>query len=68
VRHTVDALFRTSEALRRRVEELEGVLAELHGALKMANDQNLYLAKRVRRLENALGSEGRDEVHEEGEV
>jgi hypothetical protein len=54
MRVRAEALFQSAEALRKRVEELEQVVAEMHGALRMANDSNLYLAKRVRELEDRL--------------
>jgi predicted nuclease with TOPRIM domain len=56
VRVRSESLFQSAEALRKRVEELEQVVAEMHGALRMANDNNLYLAKRVKELEDRLGA------------
>lgn len=47
-----DALFQTTEALRKRVEALEVSNAALHVALLRANEEIALLASRVKYLEN----------------
>jgi hypothetical protein len=49
-----DALFQTTEALRKRVEALETSNAALHVALLRANEEIALLAKRVKYSENFL--------------
>jgi 16S rRNA G527 N7-methylase RsmG len=69
-----EAVYRAEETIgvfRNRVERLERINGDLAiaatRALQSANDQVVILAQRVRRLENALEGEGRDQVHEEGD-
>lgn len=47
-----DALFQTTEALRKRVEALEVSNVALHSALLRANEEIALLAARVKYLEN----------------
>jgi phosphopantothenate synthetase len=54
MRVRTDELFRASEALRRRVEELEAINRDMVKALRLANDQTVNLARRVQYVENRL--------------
>jgi len=67
MRVRTEQLFQTTEALRKRVEQLESINNDLVQALRLANSEVVKLAQRVRRLENALEAEGRDQVHQEGD-
>jgi hypothetical protein len=49
-----DELSLANEALRRRIEELEAVNRDVVKALRLANDQSVNLAKRVRYIEDRL--------------
>ena len=67
MRVRAEQLFQTSEALRRRIEHLEAINNDLVQALRLANSEIVKLAQRVRRLEDALEAEGRDQFHQEGQ-
>jgi hypothetical protein len=64
MRVSTTALFQGLDGLRRTVDELQE-------ALKASNDEVVRLAKRVKFLEesiNAVEAEGRNEVHQEGDI
>jgi hypothetical protein len=54
MRVRTDYLFRTTEALRKRIEELELANSALIQALRTANNDNVSLARRVQYVENKL--------------
>lgn len=53
-RMRTEALFRSTEALRKRVEELELANAALQQALRTSNNDNVSLAKRLKYIEERL--------------
>jgi septal ring factor EnvC (AmiA/AmiB activator) len=56
MRVRAEALFQSAEALRKRVEELELQVRVMDHALKLANNDNVALAKRIKELEDRGGA------------
>jgi septal ring factor EnvC (AmiA/AmiB activator) len=54
MRVRTDDLFRAAEALRKRIEELELHVRVMDHALKLANNDNVALAKRIKYLEGRI--------------
>lgn len=54
MRVRVDDLFRSNDALRRRIEDLENHVAALESALLKSNDEVVFQARRIKYIEDRL--------------